>query len=77
MLSVMRVADDALRHGVEEPDMLHALRNARRIIDQDDVDLIIGPSRTGDLLEIGVLDPDGDAVIIHAMRMRSSFNRYL
>jgi hypothetical protein len=72
----MRVADSARKHGVEDEDAKHALRNALRIIDDEPI-LVIGPSRTGDLLEVGVLDPDGDAVIIHAMRMRSRFNRYL
>lgn len=39
--------------------------------------VLVGPSRAGALLEIGVLDPDGDALIIHAMPARPGFYPYL
>lgn len=57
----MRVGEPALGHGVSEPDALHAVRNAmRRIVMDDDLTMLIGPAADGRLLEIGVLDLDGE-----------------
>lgn len=39
-----------------------------------DLTMLIGPARDGSLLEVGVLDIDGDdPVVIHAMLLRSKF----
>lgn len=69
----------ALRHGVAEPDALHAVRNAmRRIVMDEDLTMLIGPALDGRLLEVGVLDLDGDdPVVIHAMPLRAKFRRFL
>jgi hypothetical protein len=54
--------------------MFHAVRNAMRGFDVDEVLMFIGPDRNGALLEVGVLDFDGDdPVIIHAMALRREF----
>ncbi len=37
----------------------------------------MGPSRDAQLLEIVVLDPDGDPVAIHAMPLRAEFFDFL
>lgn len=38
----------------------------------------IGPAQDGTLLEIGVLDIDGeDPVVVHAMRLRETVRRFL
>lgn len=60
-------------------DIWHAARNAvRRIAMDEDLTLLIGPASDGALLEIGILDFDGDdPVIIHAMKWRAKFNRIL
>jgi hypothetical protein len=74
----VKIGRSAHRHGIADKDIHHAIRNALRIIPQDNVDVIVGPSRTGELLEIGVLDPDGkDPIVIHAMNCRPGFNPYL
>lgn len=39
--------------------------------------MVIGPARSGLLLEIGVLDIDHDAVAIHAMAARAKYIRRL
>ena len=40
--------------------------------------MLIGPARDGALLEIGVLDLEGDdPVVIHAMPLRQKFYRFL
>jgi hypothetical protein len=45
-------------------------------IDDDDFVMVVGPSTTGNLLEIGILDCDGDdPVVIHRMNLRPKFQR--
>ena len=40
--------------------------------------MLLGPAADGALLEVGVLDLDGDdPVIIHAMPIRTKFYRFL
>lgn len=44
----------------------------------EDLTMLIGPATDGRLLEIGVLDLEGDdPVAIHAMALRAKFNRFL
>ena len=44
----------------------------------EDLTMLIGPASDGALLEIGVLDIDGDdPVVIHAMPLRPKFYRFL
>ena len=44
----------------------------------EDLTMLIGPAATGALLEIGVLDIEGDdPVVIHAMALRPTFHRFL
>jgi hypothetical protein len=73
------VGDPARKHGVDDPDISHATRNAmRRVAVDDDLVMLIGPARDGRLLEIGVLDIDGDdPVAIHAQPLRAKFHRFL
>lgn len=55
--------------------MLHAVRMAiseRNL--EDGLMMLVGPARDGELLEVGVLDIDGDdPVIVHAMRARARY----
>jgi hypothetical protein len=44
---------------------------------KEDRVLIIGPDRSGQLLEVVVLDPEDDPIAIHAMRLRRKFFDYL
>jgi hypothetical protein len=59
----------AHRHGVAEPDMLHALRLAIASVRQaEDMVMFIGPDRTGALIEVGVVTWwGGELAIAHAM----------
>lgn len=70
----------AHKHGIERDDILHAWRNQIRYIELDyDGELqllVIGPSRTGVLLEL-VIPTDEPQRIIHADRLRSKFYKYL
>lgn len=48
-----------------------AQRDACRIVMDEDLTMLIGPAVDGRLLEVGVLDLDGDdPVVIHAMSLR-------
>ena len=57
----------------------HATRTAvSRVAMDEDLTMLFGPASDGALLEIGVLDIEGDdPVIIHAMALRSKFYRFL
>ena len=69
----MEIADNARKHGVDDLDIEHAVRNAIRVLNQGDRDLYIGGDRAGRLLEVVVLDDDGQPVAIHAMAVRPQF----
>jgi len=71
------IAPSARKHGVEDEDMLHAYRNATDAWHVDDgLVMLVGPDRSGVLMEIGVVRADdGTPVIVHAMRVRSKFLR--
>lgn len=74
----MEIADSARRHGIADEDIRHAVRVPFRTVRQgEDRVLIIGPDRTARLLEVVVLDPEGEPVIIHAAELRRKFYAYL
>jgi hypothetical protein len=75
----MRIGEPARKHGVVDTDIWHAVRNAmRRVLLDDELVMLIGPSSDGALLEIGVLDIEGDdPVVIHAQSLRPKFHRFL
>lgn len=76
----MQIAGSARKHNVSDEDMLHAVDNAIRIIEQETDDevrlLVIGPDRTGRLLEIVVVTDEPEC-IIHADTLRPKFYAYL
>lgn len=59
--------------------MLHAMSNAvRRVVMDEGFTMLIGPAADGALLEIGILDSEGDdPVVIHAMTLRPKFYQFL
>lgn len=76
----VEVLPSARRHGVEDADIDHAVRHAT-VVDEVGEDplryLLVGPDRSGNLLELIVLDrPQGPAVI-HAMSLRAKYRRLL
>jgi hypothetical protein len=74
----VEIADSARRHGIEDEDIRHAVRIPfRRILHADDRVLIIGPDRSGKLLEVVVIDPEDHPAVIHAMALRRKFYDYL
>jgi hypothetical protein len=74
----MEIADSARRHEVPDEDMHHAVRNPIRLVWQaQNRLLVIGPDCTGQPLEVVVLDPETQPVVIHAMILRPSSYRCL
>lgn len=70
------VAVSALKHGIDEQDILHAYRNPVRIWDLGDgFTMVVGPSVTAVFLEIGYVEGGQAQVIVHAMRAREKFLR--
>jgi hypothetical protein len=70
----------AFKHGVETVDILHAINHARIVEEVGDDPiryLILGPSAAGAMLEIVVLDSSAGPMVIHAMTMRTKYERLL
>ena len=65
----MDIEASARKHDVPDEDMLHAVRHFWRHLETDDpaVTMFIGPSTTGQPLEVAVVRDDHGAAIIHAM----------
>ncbi|WP_028281185.1 DUF4258 domain-containing protein [Arthrobacter sp. H5] len=76
----MEVFSSALRHDVDPEDIQHAIRNAL-VIDEVDDDpiryLVLGPDRTGKILELVVMDGSRGPIVIHAMPMRAKYRTLL
>ncbi|MBB5787446.1 hypothetical protein [Jiangella mangrovi] len=72
----MAITASARKHGVVD-DMVHAACYAIAEVTQGDRVLLIGAGRDGRLLEVVVLDPDTEPVIIHAMALRPKCHTYL
>ena len=76
----MEIHPSALKHGVTVEDIEHAVRNAIAIdLVDDNLQLYIGPSQRGELLEVLVVlrADDQEELAIHAMAMREKYQRLL
>ena len=76
----MEILPSSRRHGVADEDIQHCVEHAlvmEEIGDDPLRFLVLGPDRSGNLLELVILDrPQGPAVI-HAMKMREKYRRHL
>ena len=70
----------ALRHGVTERDIRHAIEHSL-VVEEVGEDpsrfLVLGPDSAGNLLEVVVLDRVTGPMVIHAMAMRTAYGRLL
>jgi hypothetical protein len=75
----VEIHESARKHGVADEDIEHPVRQAMAIEDQDDdARLYLGPARSAELLEVvTIVRDDGSELAIHAMRMRSEYQRLL
>jgi hypothetical protein len=72
---IVDIEASAHKHDVPDDDMLHALQHHWRAFETDHpaVTMFIGPSRTGEPLEVGVVSDENGSAVIHAMRAREKF----
>lgn len=68
------VTASASRHGVSADDALHAFRNTIFWWEMNEgLTMHIGPSESGQLLEVGVVADEHGRLIVHAMKARAKF----
>ena len=66
----------ARKYGVSDDDIRHAVLNAVGAVRSEsrpDFVMFVGPDQNANLLEVGVLDDEGDEYVIHAMRARPQY----
>jgi uncharacterized DUF497 family protein len=76
----VEVHSSARRHGVPDEDIGHALEHAvawAELGDDPPRYLVVGPGRSGNLLELVLLHTQGDELVIHAMALRRATQREL
>ena len=71
------IAPSARRHGIQDNDMHHALKHHWDVTPSQDLEVLmfVGPSTTGEPLEIGVLNDLELPIVIHAMTARPKYLR--
>ena len=73
---VAEIRPSARKHGVSDDDIRHAIDSAIAAItrpEQPEFTMLIGPSISARLLEIGVLETDDQDYVIHAMPAREKY----
>ena len=70
------VAPSARKHGIPDPDMIHAFNHPIVVDDLDDgFTMFVGADPAANLLETGVVDTSDGPVIVHAMPARPKYLR--
>lgn len=72
------ITHSARKHGVTDADMQHAARHFLwELYDRDPggalLHLVVGPTVSGQLLELVIVDPLEEPAIIHTMAARKAF----
>ncbi|MBA3250556.1 MAG: hypothetical protein H0T66_09700 [Geodermatophilaceae bacterium] len=70
------IVASARKHGIADDDILHAFNHPVRyeVLDDGFV-MIVGPTRSAQLIELGLIDTDHGPVIVHAMTARRKYLR--
>ena len=68
-----RILASARKHGIADEDTLHAFRNAIFEVTDDDIVMLVGPNRDGNLIEIAIIRSKNGFLIIHAMQARKKY----
>ena len=71
-VTIVGYLKSAWKHGIARENIDHALTNPLAVHYFDGYVMVIGPTQSGDLLEIGVNDDDD---VFHAMPARAKFMR--
>ena len=69
------ILESARKHGIANEDMIHAYHHPIRVLQLDDLTMLIGPDRSTRLLEIGISTGEGVEFIDHAMLARPKYLR--
>lgn len=69
------ILPSANKHGVDDQDIVHAIDHHYRIWKQEEdaVTMFVGPSRSGQMLEVGVIVWYGVHAVAHAMPARDQY----
>jgi hypothetical protein len=76
----VEIYESARKHGISDPDIRHGVDHALVVADEQATSkvLYLGPDRAGNLLEIvSVLRDNDTEIVIHAMRMRRTYEPLL
>ena len=75
----MEIYRSVQRHGIADEDIVRAVEHALAVGEQDDGNVLyLGPDRAANMLEVvAVARDDRSEVVIHAMRMRSTYEPFL
>ena len=77
----MIIIDSAFKHGISENEIKHVFENAISSITLEEFPpkfMLFGFDTKGKALEIGFFINDyGDEIIIHAMKLRKFYQKYL
>ena len=77
----MKVHPSAIKHGIDQADAVHAAQHPQYVVDLSDDpqrQIRLGFDTRGRLLEVIVLTFDpGDQLVIHAMRARRQYTKWL
>ena len=68
-----RILASARKHGIDDEDILHAFRNAILDVTDDDIVMLRGPNRHGNLIEVALIRSENGFLIIHAMQARKRY----
>ena len=74
---IPEILPSARKHGISDKDMMHAFRNAIAVFDLEELLMTIGPSTTGQLIEVGSISDSDLSYIIHSMNARQKFLKNL
>jgi hypothetical protein len=69
------ILESARKHGISSEDMIHAYHHPIRVLQLEDLTMLIGPDRSTRLLEIGISTGEGVEFIVHAMLARPKYLR--
>ena len=74
----MEIYASARKHGIDDVDIQNVLDHALAAGEQDDGKVLyLGPDRAGNVLEVvSVLRDDSTGSVIHAMRMRRTYESF-
>lgn len=70
------IAPSSRKHGVSVEAIRHVFDNPAYTVPQPDgLTMLVGTDHAGNFLEIGIVDTDEGPLIVHAMPLRTKYQR--